>query len=83
MAAWTDFSHICTTELSALEQFCEEQKKVINVSIYSTENNENGSILALKAEFPIIAHTLLETSKASDLLPADKVLTGQNYASLA
>ncbi len=78
-----DFTPVCTTEFGAVAQLADEWEKrgckVIGVSVDSAEDHRKWKADIEKVgraapEFPIIADTGLEVSKAFGMLPAEAYL---------
>ncbi len=78
-----DFTPVCTTEFGAVSQLSNEWKKrgvkVIGLSVddvkeHSQWKKDIESYSGSVADFPIIADTNLEVSKAFNMLPADAYL---------
>ena len=75
-----DFTPVCTTEFGAVARLADEWEKrgvkVIGVSVDSAEDHRKWKadiekVGGAPANFPIIADTELEVSKAFDMLPAE------------
>lgn len=78
-----DFTPVCTTEFGAVARLVPEFKKrgtkVIGVSVDGVEDHKKWvrdieHFAGSPADFPIIADTSLEVSKAFDMLPAEAYL---------
>ena len=75
-----DFTPVCTTELGALahleKKFSKRGTKIIAISVDSIEDHQKwildvNEVNQCKVNFPIIADTSLEFSRAYEMLPAD------------
>ncbi|WP_372615128.1 peroxiredoxin [Aquicoccus sp.] len=78
-----DFTPVCTTEFGAVAQLAKEWEKrgtkVIGLSVDGAEEHvqwksDISGYAGAEADFPIIADTSLEVSKAFDMLPAEAYL---------
>ena len=78
-----DFTPVCTTEFGAVAQLADEWKsrgtKVMGISVDGVEDHRKWKGDIEKAggaapDFPIVADTSLELSKAFDMLPAEAYL---------